>query len=284
MSDVLGAIMSQYEKNKNTSGGGKTFEGPDFSKYFNPRLEDGEKTGESVIRLMPSKEKGGSPFEEGHFHVMQVNGQWRKLYCREHNDGETCPLCEVRKALEATGSEEDKKIARTYKAGKFYLARVIDRSKEEDGIKIWRFRHNYKGEGELDKMIPLFTKKGDLSDPREGRDLILMLGRGDKNNTKVTSVMAEDPSMLTNDKTKANAWVKDVSTWKDTYKASPIEYLEIIANGESPVWDKNLKKFVAKGEEVAKQSGTTSVAKTYTAPPTTEDSEAASDDEDEMPF
>jgi gp32 DNA binding protein like len=283
MSDVLGAIMSQYEKNKSNSGGGKTFEEKDFSKYFNPRLEDGEKNGEATIRLMPAKEKGGSPFEEGFFHVMQVNGQWRKLYCKEHNDGETCPLCEVRKALEATGSEEDKKIAKTYKPAKFYLARVIDRSKEEDGIKIWRFRHNYKGEGELDKMIPLFTKKGDLSDPREGRDLILMLGRGDKNNTKVTSVMAEDPSMLTNDKTKANAWVKDASTWKDVYKASPIEYLEIIANGESPVWDKNLKKFVAKGEEVSKQSGTTSAAKpaTYTAP-STDDSEEGEDDE--MPF
>jgi hypothetical protein len=279
--DVLGAIMSQYEKNKNSSGGQKNFEEKDFSKYFNPRLEDGEKNGEVAIRLMPTKD-GASPFEEGYFHVMQVNGQWRKLYCKEHNDGETCPLCEVKKALEATGSEEDKKIAKTYKAAKFYLARVIDRTKEEDGVKIWRFRHNFKGEGELDKMIPLFTKKGNLSDAREGRDLILMLGRGDKNNTKVTSIMAEDPSMLTNDKTKANAWVKDATTWKDVYKASPVEYLEIIANGESPVWDKNLKKFVAKGEEVSKQSSTTSAAKTYT-PPTTDDSSDEGDD-DEMPF
>jgi len=284
MSDVLGAIMSQYEKNKNTSGGGKTFEEKDFSKYFNPRLEDGEKNGEATIRLMPAKEKGGSPFEEGYFHVMQVNGQWRKLYCKEHNDSETCPMCEVRKALEATGSEEDKKIAKTYKAAKFYLARVIDRSKEDDGIKIWRFRNNYKGEGELDKMIPLFTKKGDLSDPREGRDLVLMLGRGDKNNTKVNSIMVEDPSMLTNDKAKATAWMKDATTWKGIYKASPAEYLEIIANGESPVWDKNLKKFVAKGEEVSKQSGTTSAAKpaTYKAPETSSESEEAEDDE--MPF
>lgn len=280
MSDVLNAIMSQYEKNKNSSGGQKNFEEKDFSMYFNPRLEEGEKTGEAVIRLMPSKVKGGSPFEEGYFHVMQVNGQWRKLYCREHNDGETCPLCEVEKALKATGSEEDKKIAKTYKAAKFYLARVIDRSKEEDGIKIWRFRHNYKGEGELDKMIPLFTKKGDLSDPREGRDLILMLGRGDKNNTKVTSVMAEDPSILTNDKTKANAWIKSEMTWKDVYKASPLEYLEIIANGETPVWDKKLEKFVAKGEETAAKSTPTSSAK-YSAP---EVDDSAEGDDDEMPF
>ena len=280
MSNVLDAIMNQYEKNKSTSGG-KTFEEKDFSKYFNPRLEEGEKTGEMTIRLMPSKVKGDSPFEEGYFHVMQVNGQWRKLYCREHNDGETCPLCEVEKALKATGSEEDKKLAKAYKASKFYMARVIDRAKEEDGIKIWRFRHNFKGEGELDKMIPLFTKKGDLSDPREGRDLVIMLGRGDKNSTKITSIMAEDPSMLTTDKTKANLWVKDETTWKTVYKASPIDYLEIIANGENPVWDKKLEKFVAKGEETAKkETGTTSTK--YTAPVVDDDADTGSDDE--MPF
>jgi len=277
MSNVLDAIMSQYEKNKN-SGGGKSFEEKDFSKYFNPRLEDGEKNGEVTIRLMPTKE-GASPFEEGYFHVMQVNGQWRKLYCREHNDGDTCPLCEVEKALKATGSEEDKKIAKTYKAGKFYLVRVIDRSKEEDGVKIWRFRHNYKGEGELDKMIPLFTKKGNLADGREGRDLTLMLGRGDKNNTKITSIMAEDPSMLTNDKEKAKAWVKDTMSWKEIYKASPVEYLEIIANGENPVWDKKLEKFVAKGEETVKKETPTTSAK-YKAPAV----EDEADDDDEMPF
>jgi hypothetical protein len=279
--DVLGAIMSQYEKNKSDYSGQKNFEEKDFSKYFNPRLEDNEKTGEVTIRLMPSKEKGKSPFEEAYFHVVQVNGQWRKLYCRNHNDGETCPLCEVEKALKATGNKEDEKIAKTYKASKFYLVRVIDRTKEEDGIKIWRFRHNYKGEGELDKLIPLFTKKGDLTDPREGRDLTLMLGRGDKNNTKITSIMAEDVSILTNDKTKANSWIKDPITWKDVYKSSPVDYLEIIANGETPVWDKKLEKFIAKGEETAKKETSTSSAK-YQAPSTDEVDDAG--DDDEMPF
>lgn len=278
MSNVLDAIMSQYEKNKNSGGAVKSFEEKDFSKYFNPRLEDGEKNGEVTIRLMPTKE-GASPFEEGYFHVMQVNGQWRKLYCREHNDGDTCPICEVEKALKSTGNEEDKKIAKTYKASKFYLVRVIDRSKEEDGVKLWRFKHNYKGEGELDKMIPLFTKKGNLCDGREGRDLTLMLGRGDKNNTKITSIMSEDPSILTNDKDKAKLWVKEILSWKEIYKPSPVDYLEIIANGENPVWDKKLEKFVAKGDEtVKKETNTTSVK--YKSPVVSEEAE----DDDEMPF
>ena len=124
----------------------------------------------------------------------------------------------------------------------------------------------------------LFTKKGNICDAREGRDLVLMLGRGDKNNTKITSIMAEDSSMLTKDKAKATAWMKDEMTWKEVYKASPTEYLEIIANGESPVWDKNLKKFVAKGEEVSKKEGTTSAK--YVAP----DVDDSDVEDDEMPF
>ena len=42
MSNVLDAIMSQYEKNKNSSSG-SSFPEKTFEKYFNPRLEDGEK-------------------------------------------------------------------------------------------------------------------------------------------------------------------------------------------------------------------------------------------------
>jgi hypothetical protein len=106
-----------------------------------------------------------------------------------------------------------------------------------------------------------------------------MLGRGDKNNTKITSIMAEDASMLTNDKEKAKNWVKDTMSWKEIYKASPVNYLEIIANGENPVWDKKLEKFVAKGEETVKKETTTTSVK-YKAPVVEDESE----DDDEMPF
>lgn len=246
MSNILDSIRAQYEQNKQ---GQQSFDnGTDFSKYFAVRLEEGEDSGESTIRLMPTKD-GASPFEEGHWHSIQVGGKWRKLYCRKHNDGEHCPLCEIEAELKATGSEEDKKISKQFKAKKFYIVKVIDRANEQDGVKFWRFPHNWKGEGALDKMIPIFTKKGDITLPREGRDLVLILGRDDKKYTKITSIMSEDVSLLTEDATKAKAWMSDTTTWKDIYKAQPVEYLEIIANGDTPVWDKGLQKFVAKGEE-----------------------------------
>jgi hypothetical protein len=257
---VLDAIAKQYEKSKSGGSSGGSYE-QDFSKYFAVRLEDGDNDGESTIRLMPPKEgvhpivkEGDTPFDEGHWHSVKVGGKWRKIYCRKHNDGEHCPLCEVSadlfKSWKETGNKSDKDLATQYSAKKFYLARVIDRSKEDDGVKFWRFTHNYKGEGILDKIIPLFTKKGDITDPREGRDINIIMGRDNKGYTKVTSILSEDPGVLTDPKgTKAKEWMTEETSWKDIYKAQPLEYVQLIADGETPAWDKNLNKFIAKGDD-----------------------------------
>lgn len=282
MSNILDSIRKQYEENKQAT---TTFDNtPDFSKYYTPRLEDVENDGESAIRIMPT-EDGASPFEEGHWHNIQVGGKWRKLYCAKHNDGGECPLCEIEAELKATGSEEDKKISKQFKAKKFYIVRVIDREKEGDGIKFWRFPHNWKGEGALDKLIPIFTKKGDITHPREGRDLVIMLGRDDKKYTKITSIMSEDSSILTEDKTKAKAWMSDKTTWKDIYKAQPVEYLQIIANGDTPEWDKGLQKFVAKGDTTEAEVSYSKPTPKVETPTKTVEAEVNNDeDDDELPF
>lgn len=300
---VLDAITKQYENNK--SGKGNNSYQQDFSKYFAVRLEDGINDGEQTIRLMPPKEgvhplikEGDTPFDEGHWHSVKVGGKWRKIYCRKHNDGEHCPLCEVSDELwqewKETGDKGSKELSNSYKARKYYIARLIHREKESDGIKFWRFPHNFKGEGALDKMIPIFTKKGDVTNPREGRDLTLILGRDNKKYTKITSIMSEDPGMLTEDVKTAKEWIGDTTSWKDVYSAQPLDYIQLIADGEIPQWDKNLNKFVAKGDDTEGEASfgntTKSEPKTEapvekteteskTTTPTIDDS-----DEDEMPF
>ena len=39
-------------------------------------------------------------------------------------------------------------------------------------------------------------------------------------------------------------WMTDGSTWQDVYAQKPVEYLEAIARGETPVWNTDLKKYV----------------------------------------
>ena len=290
---VLDAIAKQYENNKsgNSTNTGGSYE-QDFSKYFAVRLEEGHDNGESTIRLMPPKKSvhpvnkdGDTPFDEGHWHNVKVGGKWRKIYCRKHNDGEHCPLCEVSdelfKSWKETGNKTDKELATQYSAKKFYLARIIDSSIEKDGIKFWRFPHNYKGEGVLDKIIPLFTKKGDITDPREGRDLTIIIGKDNKGYVKITSIMAEDLSVLTDPKSPtAKEWMGDTLTWKEVYKAQPLDFVQLIADGETPVWDKNLEKFVAKGDDNETETSFKSVPKQKAS------SAPVADDnyEDEEPF
>lgn len=280
---VLDAIKSQYEENKNTDTKTSSYE-QDFSKYLSVNLDEGVESGEKTIRILPPIEKDGSPFEEGYWHSMNVGGKWRKLYCREKNDGGRCPICETAKDLRAAGDDDSKKLARTYEPKKFYITRVIDRQNEDDGVKFWRFPHNWKNEGALDKLVPIFTKKGDITDPRDGRDVTLILAKdyslSKRGFTKISTVMSEDSGLLTDPKgPKAKLWMTDKTTWRDIYSAQPENYLQLVADGENPVWDKNLETFVAEGEQnVSSQSSVKDSSEVVSKP------ETNTENEEEEPF
>lgn len=250
---VLDNIFNQYEKNKTSSN--TEYEKVDLTKYFSDKLQQGQNSDEKTIRILPNKD-GGSPFSEGYWHEMQVDGKWTKIYCTNYNDDNRCPLCEVEEALRLTGNEEDKKLSKSYKPKKFYIAKVIDRSKESEGVKFYRFKHKYTNDGVFDMVIPIFKKRGDITDPREGRDLTMTIGRDQNKNSKVTSIQAEDPSILTEDKEKAKLWFNDASTWKDVYKSKDITYMEIVAKQQKPVWDKEKKCFVSEEDYKNRESVT----------------------------
>ena len=169
------AVLAQYEKNKNaTSGNSNKMSSEDrLKRYFTTVLPKGSKGEERRIRILPTKD-GASPFTEVYFHEVQVDGKWVKLYDPKQ-EGKRSPLNEVKEALEATGVESDRELARTYRSRKFYIVKVIDRDHESDGVKFWRFKHNAKGDGVIDKIFPIFRNKGDITDSTKGRDLILIV-------------------------------------------------------------------------------------------------------------
>ncbi len=219
-----------------------------MKKYFAAILTQNEKSAQKRIRILPTKD-GSSPFVEAWFHEVQVGGQWNKLYDPAKNDNEKSPLNEVYEELSGTGKDSDKELAKQYKARKFYIVKVIDRDKPEDGVKFWRFKHNYKNEGILDKIIPIWRNKGDITDPEKGRDLIIELSKSKTGNgkdyTTVQTIMYDDPTPVHDEADQAKAWVSDELTWLDVYSKKPVEYLEAIARGEVPRWDSDSKKWVS---------------------------------------
>ena len=250
----LDAVLAQYEKNKQESSSKPRMSDEDrLKQYFTIALPKGTKQGEKRIRILPTTD-GSSPFKEVFFHNTQVQGRWMKIYDPGKDSsgkptGERSPLNEVEEALKLAGDEQSKELARQYRSQKFYIVKVVDRDNEEDGVKFWRFKHNWKGNGPIDKIIPIWRNKGDVTDANEGRDLILILqtlplpgGRGEY--TTVSSVMYEDPGKLSEDQAKTKEWTEDERTWKDVYSQKPVEYLEAISKGLEPVWDSELKKYV----------------------------------------
>jgi hypothetical protein len=100
----------------------------------------------------------------------------------------------------------------------------------------------------LDKIIPIWRNKGDITDPEKGRDLIVELTKSKtpagKEYTSVSTIMYDDPAPVHTEKEQADAWINDELTWLDVYSKKPVEYLEAIARGETPKWDSDKGGYV----------------------------------------
>ena len=281
----LDAILNQYEKAQ-TSGNSSNKMSSDerLKKYFAAILQKEEKQGQRRLRILPTGD-GSSPFKEVWYHEMQVDGKWVKLYDPGKNDNERSPLTEVYEELTSTGKDSDRQLASQYRSRKFYIVKVIDRDNEADGVKFWRFKHNYKNEGILDKIIPIFRTKGDITDPEKGRDIILELTKAKANNgnqyTVVQTVMFDDPAPIHEDKETSDSWVNDEMTWNDVYAKKPVEYLEAVANGDTPKWDSVTGKYVTSDSSVGEMSFGGGNTKEETK---TEDPQLNEAESDDMPF
>jgi len=302
MSNSLDAILAQYEKNTEPTKSGNKLSSEDrLKKYFTEKLPKGVKTQTKTFRLLPTKD-GKSPFTEVYYHEKQVNGKWEKIYCNHLNDGEHCPLCEAKDALYEDGSEKAKNLAKEFIPRKFYVVKGIDRENEDHGVKFWRFKHKKTGDGVMDKLIPVFKLKGDITDPREGRDIIISSGRNDKGHSVVNSIMADDVTILTENKEYANEWFNNEESHKDVYAKKSNEYLEIVATNKTPIWDSEQKKFVAEEDKEEKETASlseeinmmrTETTKSFESDYNNDDDDedfdndvevSSLDDDDELPF
>jgi len=289
MTSSLDAVLAQYEQaQKNSSGGENRMSSEErMKKYFALILDEKSNSGTRRIRILPTKD-GSSPFKEAWYHEIQVGGKWQKFYDPGKNDNERSPLNEVYEELMSTGKESDKELAKQYKSRKFYIVKVIDRDHEEDGVKFWRFKHNYKNDGILDKIIPIWRNKGDITDPEKGRDLIIELTKQKTPKgaayTTVSTIMYEDAAPIHENKTLSKEWVEDEMTWLDVYSKKPVEYLEAIARGEVPRWDSDKGGYVYSNDEEGTQSFGGSSNKSASSTPSYSDPQANSEPDEDLPF
>jgi len=153
------------------------------------------------------------------------------------------------------------KEAIKWAAKKFYIIKGIDKGQQKDGVKFWRFKHNFKNQGTLDKLLPILedymaNMKADFSDPNNGTDLSITMTDSEFNGRVYKSISAisyKGKSLLHDDPLIMSQWVSDEMTWRDVFKPkqapliTPLKYLELLVEGNSPFWDdtdSNNKKWV----------------------------------------
>lgn len=155
----------------------------------------------------------------------------------------------------AAKNKEIWKDSTQWEAKKFYIFRGIDRGKTGDGVKFWRFKHNFKKQGVMDKLLPVldnYIEQNQVAyyDTKKGCDLIISTSEDtipgtNKTYTVVSNIMPKNPSALSDDGIIIKSWVNDPITWRDVFKPKTAPhmdketFLERITVGTNPYWDQS---------------------------------------------
>lgn len=198
-----------------------------------------------------------------------LDQQGKKVYVQPR-----CPLCEKEEEIlkkqdnsikgikkeEMTPQqkvifEKNKEIfseSQKWSAKKFYIISGIDRLAEKHGKKFWRFKHNYRNNGVLDKLMPVLSDFVDntgvnFTDPMKGADCSITVVDAYMPNGKtykdVSAISMTNQKPLHSESTVIKQWLDDDITWRDVFKPASVpvisseEYLDMIIKGTDPYWD-----------------------------------------------
>lgn len=321
-----------YENPKRGNNPNDTRNKPVFSEknYLNVRLAPGETTRQVKIRILPISATNKKIALPVHIHSLKVDKQvaqsgFKTFLCLndEHlldHDSRGCPICNKSQEFfdmaneipkdDEHASEKRKafcKEAYKYQPKTAYIVRVIERGKEDEGVKFWRFNHWDNGKGCKDQLENLYklrkAEAGEAGIPNfnifdlyEGKDIVLTLTKSQKENSHIdkTEITITDAGMstpLSKDDEQIQAWVNDAKDWHDMYAFKDFNYLEIVADGGIPVYSPQEGHYVpkqAKEEQdaIAEQEAIDEVRKGAGASGYEEMGTDAdnTDNEDDLPF
>ena len=295
----------------------KTF---NAKNYLNTRLADNEQKRTVNIRIVltediDGKKKFAIPVN---IHSLKLSlnqnrqnkvakGGYKSFICLNDNHvkddlGQNgCPLCQKKyKIFEEANNVDDVNIkkaickqAYSYDTKTSYIVRCIERGKEDEGIKFWRFNKHDDGSGPFDVIKEMWTTYHNagvnIFDYQNGIDLILTLTKAPKKNENspektAIKIMADvKPSPLGTDE-QIQMWVNDAKDWKDMYRAKSFEYLALIADDKTPVFNAELKKWVAWKDVNEQEKIEQEAAQELKEQPKPEAKPVIDEPEEELPF
>ena len=249
--------------------------------YLNVRLDEqnGEKSKTLTIRLLPMDLETGNPFVKVHMHNVRVPKEvsksgYKSYICLSKNKdidhekyGTKCPFCELNQAAYQESVKETDPIKKknfqdisiANKSREAVIVRCIERGKEDEGVKFWKFNVRSDKTDPYNAILKLYALRKEegerggqvlnILDIYNGRDLNVTITEG---NAAPQILDASISTPLSRDEEQMKKWIYDEKKWQDVFSTKPYEYLSLISQMKIPWYDREKGKWVDKEEIDAK--------------------------------
>jgi hypothetical protein len=251
----------------------------DAKNYLNTRLSDGEEEKTITIRLLPMDLETGNPFVVIHTHNVKVPSTmvkpgekpYKSYICLAKNPGinhekygSKCPFCEInREAYNESTKTTDPQLKKHYQeisianlSREAVICRCIERGKEDEGVKFWKFNLRADKTDPYNQIVKLATlrkeeaerkgKVNNILDIYDGRDLNVTITA--EGTSAPTVVDDSDRSPLSENEELMKKWIFDSKKWQDVFTCKPYEYLALVSEMKTPWFDKSNNVWVDKNE------------------------------------
>lgn len=246
----------------------------DEKNYLNVRLADGETEKTLTIRLLPMNLETGSPFVKVHMHNVRVPKEvspsgWKSYICLAKNKdidhekyGNRCPFCELNQnAYQESVKETDPIKKKNFKdvslanlSREAVIVRCIERGKEDEGVKFWKFNLRSDKTDPYNQIIKLYQMRKEAAEKKGKTENILDIYDGRDLNITFTSegtsapqiIDDSDRSPLSENEEQMKAWIYDTKKWQDVFSTKPYEYLALVSQMRIPWYDRDKGMWVDK--------------------------------------
>ena len=241
----------------------------DVKNYLNIKLGPNETTKTLTIRLLPMDLKTGNPFAKVHVHNVKVPQEmvkpgdkpYKSFICLKKNRdidhdkfGSKCPYCDLNyTAYQESVNTDDpakkkmyQKISLENLAQEAVIVRCIERGKEDEGVKFWKFNIRSDKTDPYNQIINLYNLRKENAERKGKTENILDIYNGRDLNVTITAegtsaptiVDDSDRSPLSENEEQMREWIFDPKKWQDVFTCKPYEYLALVSQMRVPWYDK----------------------------------------------
>jgi len=180
---------------------------------------------EHTVRLLSFQTDDGQPFKELWFYYNI--GKERGLLS-PNQFGEPDPIQELITKLRDEGSKESYELAKKLYPKMRTYAPVIVRGEEDKGVQIWAF-----GKTVYQTLLGLMLDEdyGDITDPKDGRDVKVVCSKQPGKKWSMTEVRPRGKqSVLASDQKQAKEWLSNIPNLDDMFSCKSYDELSKIIN------------------------------------------------------